>query len=234
LRLQSERERISSAPEADRAALVAKTLEFFDVDARGLTKDQQFGIATDQIDARMERFRIIALVVVTLAVIGAVTSVSMFAIARIAAVKNSATSSSNGGLDPAVAGELPNEVVFSGSDTKVGHRQKKAISFGSGSLVVAISPTGSQAYLQFCMSQPDSNNRACSSTIGPVTSGKKKIPFDINDYKDWHFTKGGEVFFKACAYRSVVNGSLTSQIRCSDPHKNETREQSRSEDSPAR
>jgi hypothetical protein len=105
-RLSSERDRIKLAPEEDRAKLVARTLEFFDVDPSGLTREQQTKIALEQIQARMERFRIIARAVVILAVIGAVTS--MFAVSRMSAPNSkdtsSSTSSENRNTDPSAAG----------------------------------------------------------------------------------------------------------------------------------
>jgi len=49
----NEKERlIRSAPAEDRSKLVMTTLEFFSVDARGLTQDQQYGLALRQIRAR--------------------------------------------------------------------------------------------------------------------------------------------------------------------------------------
>lgn len=82
-RLAHRRELIESAPEEARADLVAKTLEFFDVDTSGLSRKQQYDIAIKQINDRMERFRNTAVVVVILAVTGAVVSVSMFAMALV-------------------------------------------------------------------------------------------------------------------------------------------------------
>jgi type II secretory pathway pseudopilin PulG len=70
-RTQEERKRIETARPEDRADLVAKTLEFFNVDTRGLTREQQFQLAMRQINGRIERFRLVAIVVVVLAIIGA-------------------------------------------------------------------------------------------------------------------------------------------------------------------
>jgi hypothetical protein len=70
-RSQEERKRIESASPEDRAALVAKTLEIFSVDTTNLTRQQQFDIAMRQINGRIEHFRIIAVVVVVLAALGA-------------------------------------------------------------------------------------------------------------------------------------------------------------------
>jgi hypothetical protein len=67
-----ERERlIGSAGERERADLVRDALEFFRVDTSGLTKTQQYQLALEQIRARAQRFRIVAIVVCTIAVLGA-------------------------------------------------------------------------------------------------------------------------------------------------------------------
>jgi hypothetical protein len=68
---QEQRKRIESARPEDRADLVVRTLEFFNIDTTGLSRDQQFLIAMRQINGRIERFRIVAIVVVVLAIIGA-------------------------------------------------------------------------------------------------------------------------------------------------------------------
>jgi hypothetical protein len=48
-RLKRRRELIESAPEEDRANLVARTLEFFDVDTSGLSRKQQHDIAINRL-----------------------------------------------------------------------------------------------------------------------------------------------------------------------------------------
>ena len=63
----------------DRASLVAKTLEVFHVDTAGLSRQQQFDIALRQINGPIERFRIIATLVVVLALVAA--GLSAYAIA---------------------------------------------------------------------------------------------------------------------------------------------------------
>lgn len=76
-----ERERlIRTASESDRAPLVSDALEFFHVDAAGLTKQQQFEVALEQIRARGQRFRLTAAVICFLALLAA--GVAAFAIAR--------------------------------------------------------------------------------------------------------------------------------------------------------
>lgn len=65
---------IQSAPEADRPDLVRDVLEFLHVDPSGLTKGQQYNIAVKQIQERAARFRITAIVVVLLALIGGLLS----------------------------------------------------------------------------------------------------------------------------------------------------------------
>ncbi len=78
-RIKEERKRIEAAPAEDRASLVAKTLEVFHVDTAGLSRQQQFDIAMRQINGRIERFRIIATLVVVLALVAA--GLSAYAIA---------------------------------------------------------------------------------------------------------------------------------------------------------
>jgi hypothetical protein len=76
-----ERERlIRTASESDRAPLVRDALEFFHVDAAGLTKQQQFQVALEQIRARGQRFRLIAAVICFLALLAA--GLATLAIAR--------------------------------------------------------------------------------------------------------------------------------------------------------
>jgi hypothetical protein len=68
-----ERERlIRTASETDRAALVSDALEFFHVETAGLTREQQFKLALEQIRARAERFRLSAAAICFVAVIAAV------------------------------------------------------------------------------------------------------------------------------------------------------------------
>jgi len=101
-RSQEERKRIESAPPDDRADLVAKTLEIFNVDTTGLTRRQQFEIAMRQINGRIERFRLIAIVVVVLAVTGA--GLSAYALG--AQKKSSAKKADDGGQTP-IAEKIP-------------------------------------------------------------------------------------------------------------------------------
>jgi hypothetical protein len=56
LKIREQRRRIETAPEEDRAALVSKTLEFFDVDTAKLTKEQRYNVAILQIKARGDRY----------------------------------------------------------------------------------------------------------------------------------------------------------------------------------
>src|SRR6266496_5531143 len=71
---------IGSARETERAELVRDALEFFRVDTTGLTKAQQYQLALEQIRQRAQRFRIVAMVVCTIAVLGA--GVAIYAILR--------------------------------------------------------------------------------------------------------------------------------------------------------
>jgi len=72
--------RIQLAPPQERAQLVERTLEFFNIDTTRLTTGQQYNLAIRQIDARAQRFRIIATVVSVLFAITA--GVAAFAIAH--------------------------------------------------------------------------------------------------------------------------------------------------------
>lgn len=65
---------IRSAAEGERADLVASALEFFNVDAGNLTKQQQFSIAIEQIRGRAERFRWTCVVVTLVAIAGLVVA----------------------------------------------------------------------------------------------------------------------------------------------------------------
>lgn len=68
-----ERERLIRTAKADqRADLVRNALEFFHVDTPGLTREQQYNVAIEQIRARAQRFRITAVVICCLAAFGAV------------------------------------------------------------------------------------------------------------------------------------------------------------------
>ncbi|HET7230418.1 MAG TPA: hypothetical protein VFJ16_10480 [Longimicrobium sp.] len=60
--LARERE-IALAPESERARLLEREVEFFDVDTANLTRQQRYDLAVRQIAARAQRFRIIAIVV---------------------------------------------------------------------------------------------------------------------------------------------------------------------------
>lgn len=71
---------IRTAPDQSRAQLVRDALEFFNVDPAGLTREQQYEIALRQINARAERFRITAIVVIIVTVLGG--AVSGYAIFR--------------------------------------------------------------------------------------------------------------------------------------------------------
>src|SRR5262245_16055989 len=66
---------IDLAKEDERADLVRNALEFFDVDTSGLTKAQQYQLALEQIRGRAQRFKILALVICFVAVVGAILAV---------------------------------------------------------------------------------------------------------------------------------------------------------------
>jgi len=65
---------ISVAADENRAKLVQDALEFFHVETKELTKDQKFNLAIQQIQARANRFRTIALLIGFLAITAAVLS----------------------------------------------------------------------------------------------------------------------------------------------------------------
>jgi hypothetical protein len=68
-----QRERlIATAPEEERGKLVSDALEFFHVDTGNLTKTQQYQLAREQIRARAQRFKLVAVTVCVLALIAAV------------------------------------------------------------------------------------------------------------------------------------------------------------------
>jgi hypothetical protein len=71
---------IQTAPAGDRAQLVSEALEFFRIDTSGLTKQQQFDIALEQIRARAQRFRIITTAVFLIALLAALPAA--FAISK--------------------------------------------------------------------------------------------------------------------------------------------------------
>ncbi len=77
-----ERERlIRIAKEEQRAELVRNALEFFHVETKGLTKEQQYNLALEQIQSRAQRFRITAAVVCFIALITAI--ITAFAISKV-------------------------------------------------------------------------------------------------------------------------------------------------------
>jgi len=71
---------IDLAKEDERADLVRDALEFFRVDTAGLTQAQQYRLALEQIRQRAQRFKIIAMVVCVVALLG--TVVAVYAITR--------------------------------------------------------------------------------------------------------------------------------------------------------
>jgi hypothetical protein len=75
LHLQKQERLIQLAAPKDRADLVAAALESFRVNVSGLTKQHQYEIALRQIDERARRFRIVAKMVASLAVLAALVGV---------------------------------------------------------------------------------------------------------------------------------------------------------------
>lgn len=124
-----ERERlIGSARETERADLVRDALEFFRIDTTGLTKAQQYQLALEQIRERARRFRIVAMVVCTIAVLGAGAT---YAILR-------SNASSTGGLTGALAQDEKKPLTLLASiwkvelDTKGALLTTKEFAAGSG------------------------------------------------------------------------------------------------------
>jgi hypothetical protein len=69
--IEDRRRRIELAPAEDRARLVSKTLEFFDIDTSSMSEKMQYDLAIAQVKARIERFRLGAAIVLVVAVLGA-------------------------------------------------------------------------------------------------------------------------------------------------------------------
>jgi hypothetical protein len=98
-----ERERlIRSANEGERGELVKHALEFFNINAANLTKEQQFRLALEQIQARGRRFMISAAVVCLLAVVA--VGITAYAIAQHGRSSESDSVSRSSGVDPALVG----------------------------------------------------------------------------------------------------------------------------------
>jgi hypothetical protein len=98
-----ERERlIRSAKESERRELVKNALEFFNIDAANLTKEQQFRLALEQIHARGRRFTISAAVICLLAVVA--VCITAYAIAQHGRSSESAAVGQSIGVDPALVG----------------------------------------------------------------------------------------------------------------------------------
>lgn len=81
---------IRLAPEDNRRELVERTLEFFDIDTGGLTREQKYDLALQQIRAKATRFKIAATVIVIIAFLTA--GITFFAIYE---VPNSNNNDSN-------------------------------------------------------------------------------------------------------------------------------------------
>ena len=71
---------IKSAPESERAKLVANALEFFNIDTSGLSSAQKYTLALEQIHAKAQRFRTTAIVVCFLGLVFA--GVAVYAMSR--------------------------------------------------------------------------------------------------------------------------------------------------------
>ena len=78
-----ERERLIRTAKPDqRADLVRNALEFFHVDTAGLTREQQYNVAIEQIRARGQRFKLLIALVGFLAAITATVAIYAIAITK--------------------------------------------------------------------------------------------------------------------------------------------------------
>ena len=103
-----EKERLlRAAPQSQRAKLVEQALESFHVDTSSLTKAQQYNLAVQQIQARAQRFRWTAIVVVILVLIAA--TVAVYAIDRIAAPRLELSQEQTKPLVQTLSGSIHNE-----------------------------------------------------------------------------------------------------------------------------
>jgi hypothetical protein len=71
-KMQEKERLLKTAPEEKRALLVASALEFFQVDTKRLTKQQQFELALQQIRARAQRFYLSTILIAIIALAAAV------------------------------------------------------------------------------------------------------------------------------------------------------------------
>jgi Flp pilus assembly protein TadB len=86
-----EKERLISAAEDEtKARLVESALEFFHIDTRYLTKQHQYQVAIEQINARANRFKILSILIAFLALVSA--SLAGYSISVINQVDSNKTS----------------------------------------------------------------------------------------------------------------------------------------------
>ena len=165
-----ERERlIGSARESERADLVRDALEFFRVDTTGLTRAQQYQLALEQIRARAQRFRIVAIVVCTIAFLGVV--VAIYAIVRSNASSTSASAA--GAQDEKKPLTLFASIWKVQLDTKSSIVAQKEFSAGSG----RVSATALSELAEWVSNQLGLTTRS-DATPTPVRL-KVQIPADL-------------------------------------------------------
>ena len=165
-----ERERlIGSARESERADLVRDALEFFRVDTTGLTRAQQYQLALEQIRARAQRFRIVAIVVCTIAFLGVV--VAIYAIVRSNASSTSASAA--GAQDEKKPLTLFASIWKVQLDTKSSIVAQKEFSAGSG----RVSATALSELAEWVSNQLGLTTRS-GATPTPVRL-KVQIPADL-------------------------------------------------------
>lgn len=68
---KADLEAIKTLPEENRAQVLSEKIEVFKVNTSNLTKEQQYDVVVRQINARVERYRLLASVVVVLAIVAA-------------------------------------------------------------------------------------------------------------------------------------------------------------------
>jgi hypothetical protein len=144
------REKLIATANADqRTELVARTLEYFDVDTSGLTKDQKYDLALTQIHARSQRYQQTAVVVCFIALVLAL--LAGFAISR---------------------GNTPTPAQSPASDATGPDRAGSASPTASTPTVATVQPTQTPAPAPIPLTA-DSGWRGGGSSIDPYCNEQK-------------------------------------------------------------
>ena len=121
LRIKELSRRIEAAPEEARAALVSKTLEFFDVDTASLTKEQRYNLAILQIKARGDRYLrgLLTLIFFGVLCLAAFVVSKMFAIQASSqtTIQKTGDATTNGPNSPANTGSIGGITVNSSPES---------------------------------------------------------------------------------------------------------------------